>query len=423
MTYAHSRRQKLTMLGVTLLIFFTSMIFASAAMAQAKFELLHAFGATGDGNSPWGQLLEDKAGNLYGTTVGGGAYNYGSVFELSRSGDTWTENVLFSFQGSNNSLQGPQSGLVMDRSGNLFGTTTWGGYKNGGTIFELSYSNGSWVETSLYILPEASNPGGLLRGGNGSLYGTALWGQYVYQMHPPTVAGGSWTGGVLFKFNSGSNGYEPLYQGGALITDNKGNLYGTTAFGGAYGDGEVFELSPPATPGSQWTESVLYSFGGYATDGFGSDGAVVMDAAGNLYGTTTAGGANGPGTVWELSPPATQGQPWTETILHNFAGGANDGASPYAGLVMDKAGNLYGVTYTGGPGPCYFNFSGCGTVFELSPAGGGTWTETLLHVFHGATDGAYPYGGLMLSNAGYLYGTTSKGGGVYDAGTAFEIQP
>jgi uncharacterized repeat protein (TIGR03803 family) len=419
MIYPHSRQQKLAMLGVTLLIF-TSLIFTSVASAQAKFGVLHTFGAAGDGNSPWAQMLEDKSGNLYGTTIYGGSEGYGSVYELSQSSGKWTETVLYSFQGTANDRQGPISALLMDHAGNLYGSTFWGGQKQNGTIFELSSSNGVWAESSVFAMPAPSNPAGLLMGTDGWLYGTAVYGEFAYRVHPPTEAGGKWGFEYLFTFNGGTDGEEPLYQGGALIADKSGNLYGTTIVGGAYGDGEVFELSPPAAQGDSWTETVLYSFGSKNGDAGGPPGAVVMDAAGNLYGTA-GGGKYDLGTVWELSPPITQGQPWTETILHDFAGGADDGSAPYAGPVMDKAGNLYGVTYTGGNGNCSFNYPGCGVVFELSPAGDGTWTETLLHIFTGE-DGEFPYGGLMIGGNGTLFGTTSAGGR-HNAGTAFEIQP
>jgi uncharacterized repeat protein (TIGR03803 family) len=408
--------------AVLALVFLT---LSAAAMAQAKFAVLHAFGSGSDGRGPWGQLLADKAGNFYGTTIGGGPNNVGTVFEVSPSGSSWTESVLYSFVGNNLNLQGPQSNLVMDTAGNLYGTTFWGGINNGGTIFELSpVSGGGWAETVLFKFQGKSgiSPGGLLLGRNGALYGTTLWGNTAYELNPPAVAGGSWTGKVLFTFDAGSNGNGPFYEGAALISDKHGNLYGVTYLGGAYGEGEVFELSPPATQAGAWTETILFSFGGYTTDGRVPTGAVVMDAAGNIYGTTVDGGSSNAGTVFEISPPASQGQPWTETLLHTFTGGTSDGSAPYAGLVMDRVGNLYGVTYSGGTGLCQFNFPGCGTVFKVSPTGGSTWTTTVLHNFQGSSDGEFPYGGLMINGVGHLFGTTS-GGGKYGYGTVFEIQP
>ena len=212
-----------------------------------------------------------------------------------------------------------------------------------------------------------------------------------------------------------------------MTADKHGNLYGTTFFGGVYGTGEVFELSPSATAGGSWSESVLYSFGGYGADGLNPEGAVVLDAAGNIYGTTPHGGTYSDGTLWQLSPPAAPGDPWTEAIVHNFAGSPNDGAVPYAGLVIDKSGNLYGVSYQGGaltlgcPGG---TIGGCGTVYEFSPTGGEGWTEIILHNFQGDPDGYYPWGGLIINGYGQLYGTTSRGGNdAYNAGVVFEITP
>lgn len=398
----------------------------TAAMAQAKFRTLHTFTAGTDGRSPMGQLVEDKSGNIYGTTINGGTTDWGTIFEISPSGSSWKESVLYSFIGNDGDQQGPSSNLVIDGNGKLFGTTFWGGFENAGTVFELSPPSGSgdaWSETTIYRFDGTvgANPGGLILGRGGALYGTTLWGQTAYELRPPVVFGRSWSAKKLFEFNGGS-GDGPLYQGGPMIPDKQGNLYGTTYLGGAYGEGEVFELSPPATGRGAWTESVLYSFGSYEDDGLVPTGAVVMDAAGNLFGTTEAGGANSLGGVFELRPPAAQGEQWTETLLHSFAGGS-DGEAPFAGLVIDKAGNLYGVTELGGTGTCYSpDNTGCGTVFEVSPVGNGTWTASILHNFQGTSDGEFPYGGLMMNGLGHLLGTTS-GGGEYGDGTVFEIYP
>jgi len=405
--------------------------FTAASAAQATFGVLHSFGSTGDGTAPWGRLIGDKQGNLYGTTSSGGAFGGGSVFKLSPPSGAggWTETILYSFPRSSSDYESPESGLVFDTVGNLYGTTFAGGVSNSGSIFELSppaLSGGAWTETTLFKFSTTTGlgPGGLLRSAAGILYGTTLWGENVYELKPPAVPGGPVKEKTLFTFNSGSNGLEPMYEGSALVSDKAGNLYGTTADGGAFGAGEVFELSPPATLGGPWTETVLYSLGAYPTDSIVSTGGLVIDAAGNLYGTGLAGGtsANAAGTVFQISPPAGPGLPWTETILHNFTGGATDGSAPYAGLVMDKAGNLYGVTYTGGPGNCYFNYPGCGTVFELSPSGGGTWTEAILHTFNGTTDGEFPYAGLMITAGNHLLGANSSGG-AHGYGTIFEVVP
>jgi uncharacterized repeat protein (TIGR03803 family) len=400
---------------------------SAAGLAQAKFAVLHVFGSGTDGRGPLGQLYEDKADNLYGTTINGGTTGLGTVFEVSPSGKAWKETVLHNFaSASGYDYEGPEANVVMDGAGNLYGTTFYGGSLGAGMVFELSppvQPGGTWSETILYEFDGSIGdyPGGVLLGKNGALYGTTLWGNTAYQLKPSSGSGGVWTAKGLFKFNAGSDGNGPLYQGGALITDRQGNVYGTTYLGGAYGGGEVFELSPPSTGTDPWKETVLYSFGGYAGDGLTPTGALVADASGNLYGTAESGGASQMGAVFELSRPARQDEPWTETLPHSFAGGS-DGALPYAGLVIDKAGNLYGVSYLGGTGPCFATYTGCGTIFKVSPAGGTAWTTSILHSFQGTSDGQFPYGGLTINGVGHLFGTTS-GGGKYSYGTVFEVQP
>src|ERR1039458_9150522 len=257
---------------------------------------------------------------------------------------------------------------------------------------------------------------GLIFDAAGNLYGTTgFGGTYrrgpVFELTP--AGGGSWTETVLYSFGNGTDGVTP-YAG--LIFDAVGNLYGTTFFGGTYRNGTVFELTPAA--GGGWTEKVLHNFN---DNGTGADGAnpyagLVFDGAGNLYGTTQSGGTNsGWGTVFELTP--TAGGSWTEKVLYNFCSQANctDGGSPEGGLIFDAAGNLYGTTVEGGTGGSW------GAVFELTPAAGGGWTEQVLLTFDG-TDGQYPYGGLIFDAAGNLYGTASYGG-TYDYGTVFELMP
>ncbi len=288
----------------------------------------------------------------------------------------WNEKVLHNFY-NNGAEEGwtPAAGLVMDAAGNLYGTTSAGGiFITYGTVFELS-----------------------------------------------PVPGGGWSETVLHSFNDdGTDGWTPL---AGLIFDAAGNLYGTTGTGGTYHGGTVFELSP--VPGGGWTETVLHSFGN-GTDGSGpGGGSLIFDATGNLYGTTTAGGTftcprDGCGTVFELTP--TVGGAWTETVLYNFQRGS-DGHVPYAGLIFDASGNLYGTTQEGGTGNCLNGQThGCGTVFELTPAVGGGWAETVLHNFGIGNDGTYPGANLIFDSAGNLYGTTVNGGD-YVGGTAFELTP
>jgi uncharacterized repeat protein (TIGR03803 family) len=219
----------------------------------------------------------------------------------------------------------------------------------------------------------------------------------VFELSP--AAGGSWTEQVLFSFNrtDGQAGWDKL------IFDKHGNLYSTTTLGGGFGEGVIYELSHA---GGTWTQTVLHNFGS-GTDGAQSQGGLIFDHEGNLYGMTTYGGANGLGTVFELSPAA--GGDWTEQVLHDFAGGS-DGANPFAGVIFGPGGNLYGVTYFGQ------------TVFKMTPGAGGSWTLKTLHSFsNNATQGSGPWPTVTLDAAGNIYGTAQLGG-LKNGGTAFEMK-
>jgi uncharacterized repeat protein (TIGR03803 family) len=270
----------------------------------------------------------------------------------------------------------PQGGLVADLSGKLYGTTSLGGPSGDGTVFQIS---------------------------------------------PPSSPGGAWTGTLLYSFGSNSqDGTEPY---GSMVFDSAGNLFGVT-LGGGNGAGTVFELSPPAAPDGAWTETVAYRFGG--NDGIYPMASPVFDRAGNLYGTTEGGGTGSSGTVWELSPPSSPGGPWTETVLHSFSG--SDGREPMASLVFDGKGNLYGTTSFGGDQNCETPI-GCGVVFELSPPSspGDPWTDTVLHIFVASVQGINPDSALILNKTGALLGITSYGGtfdgGTFDGGVLFGLQP
>jgi uncharacterized repeat protein (TIGR03803 family) len=220
---------------------------------------------------------------------------------------------------------------------------------------------------------------------------------------------------VLHSFGNGTDG---LYPYAGLIFDAAGNLYGTTYEGGIHGYGTVFELTPEE--GGGWTEKVLHSFNLNGTDAAYPQASLIMDSAGNLYSTSYEGGIHldpcggvGCGTVFELSPQ--EGGGWTEKVLHSFNLNGTDGDEPYAGLIIDTAGNLYGTTIAGG-------IHNNGTVFELSPREGGGWTEKVVHSFGNGTDGYEPYAGLIIDAAGNLYGTTVEGG-IHGYGTVFEITP
>jgi uncharacterized repeat protein (TIGR03803 family) len=255
---------------------------------------------------------------------------------------------------------------------------------------------------------------GLIFDASGALYGTTTVGGTdrvgsVFKLTPPATPGGAWTEIVLYSFTGGSgDGANPY---GGLIFDASGALYGTTNAGGTAALGTVFKLTPPATSGGAWTESVLYSFKG-GSDGANPYAGLIFDGSGALYGTTNAGGTPGFGTVFKLTP---SGGAWTESVLYSFKGGS-DGANPYYGaLIFDTSGALYGTTNAGGSSACG---GGCGTVFRLTSSGG-AWTESVLYAFTGGTtDGINPQGGLTFDATGALYGTTNTGGPTYLDGSS-----
>ena len=331
---------------------------ASWAVTETR---IHAFNPAVD---PTG-LVADSAGNLYGTTGSDGFYRFGTVFQVRPSpGGIWTESTIYSFTGGSDGGS-PEAVLTLDAQGNLYGTTQVGGSESCscGTVFELSRSAGVWTETTLH------------------------------------------------SFAGGADGSNPRYTN--LVFDAAGNLYGVTEFGGSTSEGTIFELSPQA--GGAWTESVLYTFAGGTSDGANPLGGLVFDTAGNLYGSAYAGGSSkcggGCGGVFELSPQAGGG--WKEQMLYFFQGG-NDGSTPDSLLIIDPAGNLYGMTQFGGS---LF----CGTVFKLSRGAGSAWSKNTLHLFTGDPDGCGPFLNIVR-NAGYLYGVT-EGGGATDNGAIFEINP
>ena len=384
-------------------------------------QIIYAFPTKGGPAQPTAGLTMDKAGNLYGTTQLGGAYNQGTVFELTPGSSGWTETILYSFTGNQDGGQ-PTSNLTFDSAGHLFGTTSSGGSTNCpagcGTIFELTPSGSGWTESVIYSFSGGNDgrqpPSGLVLGASGVLYGTALWGGTVNSNCPSgcgtvfalTPGAGGWRQSVLYAFAGGSDGLGP-YAG--LTLDGSGNIYGTTIAGGASGDGTVFMLSA-----GQWKETILHSFSG--GDGTQPYGALLFDAANNLYGTTYQGGAENYGVVFRLSP--TKRGAWDETVLHGFGG--KPSANPAAGLVFDAAGNLYGTTLFGGNSSACGG--GCGTVFSLSPGSGNAWKFRVLYVFGEGTDGYHPGAPLLTTATGNLLGTTMAGG-AQKTGTVFEITP
>jgi uncharacterized repeat protein (TIGR03803 family) len=420
------------------------------ALAQAE-KVLYRFAGGADSGEPYGGLVADKLGNLYGTTSGN-SMDCGTVFELSPPATgtgAWTETVLYSFDCAGNGTGSPWAGLIIDSSGNLYGTTFAGPT---GTAFELSpplMAGGAWTETVLHNFVAGTSDGGgpeasLTRDSAGNLYGTTQIGGHtgsdcpsqgcgvVFELSPPSTSGAPWTETILHFF-SGLDGRVPA----AGVTLGKGGaLFGTTFYGGStstqgeYGYGVVFRLLPPLVKGGAWKENVLYNFTNSGDGGYPAAN-LVFDTKGNLYGTAygaqvslSVGCFLNPrdgGAVFELSPPLVAGGAWTETTLYAFSDGA-DGGNPYAGVVLDKSGNLYGTTAS--------NANGCGSVFQLTqPATtGGNWTESVLYMFTGGRDGGEPASNLIFGPGNGLYGTTANGGntcqlieGETGCGTVFKL--
>jgi hypothetical protein len=403
-----------------------------------------------DGNLPNAGLVADAKGNLYGTTsYNGGANGYGNVFELSHTKSGWKETVLYDFSGGADGAW-PLDSLIFDAAGNLYGTAESGGQgqcvKNGnqwlgcGVVFELIRSGGAWQEKVLFSFVPGQVKGvvpvgGLVFDGSGNLYGTT-WapgvngGPRLSRLASPPVRPTYWgcnapgCGGTVFELSPTQGGWQEqdiyAFTGGSdggvsqanLVFDEAGNLYGTTVYGGGtgcaygYGCGVVFELSPGR---NGWSESVLHKFSG--ADGSYPQASLMFDGNGNLFSTTAAGGTSGYGTVFHLRN-ATRA--WKENVLYSFSGGA-DGGSPFAAVIMDGQGNLFGTTNQGGSG-MYAN----GVAYKLTQSGH-SWNETVLYTF--AYPGAQaPAAPLLAMPNGRLFGT-AQGGGNFNQGAVFELNP
>jgi len=399
---------------------------AGLAQAAAKLQVIMAFGG-GRGIYPVAAPVADGAGNLYVTSDDGGAYDYGAVVELSPPAPgqkAWSRTVIHAFEFADGAF--PDASLIVDGAGNLYGVTGGGGVNGDGVAFELSppaAPKRAWTETVLHDFgglggTDGQDPSSALTpNGAGGFYGVASAGGahgdgVVYELSPPPEGRKTWIETVLYSF-AGADGQAPQW---ALVADGRGDLYGTTSQGGANRVGVAYQLSPPSPGQSAWTQTVLHSFDG--TFGAGPSSGLITDGAGNLYGTTF-GGAEQDGQAYELSPP-TQGETrWTRTVLRAFDEHLKDpqkGKYPLGGLIADAGGNLYGVTYQGG----VYDY---GVVFELSPseAGGKPWKETILHAFDGK-HGRNPEAGLIVDGAGGFYGTT-RFGGRYDGGVVFKLAP
>jgi uncharacterized repeat protein (TIGR03803 family) len=369
--------------------------------AATKEKVIHAFSGA-DGAVPYSALIADPLGNLYGTTFYGGSSGVGTMYELVPKHNHYNERVLFSFPGVAGGGTGPVGGLAAGPSGSFYGTTEYGGGSAGaGIAYQLTPAYPQYTLTTLITFGSQSPYGSY------SLATPAVFGGNLYLT---ASQGGQFGNGVVFggfgihPFGSkAGDGVGPM---AGVIVDSSGNSFGTTQNGGGNytnctpGCGTVYEVTPAAK------ESVIYAFQGGA-DGAYPIAALISDGNGALYGTTSAGGASGNGTVFKLTHTRTG---YTKKVLYSFHGGT-DGAYPAAPVVM--AGNsLFGTTKSGGQ-------YGQGTVFSLTMKAS-VWTEQVLHSFQGGNDGAQPLAGLLIEN-GSLYGTTS-GGGPFGAGTVYRIK-
>jgi uncharacterized repeat protein (TIGR03803 family) len=379
----------------------------------------------------------DGSGNLYGTTQSGGKYISGGggvVFKLTpnQDGADWTQTTLYTFCAQSQCADGsvPNS-LIMDAAGNLYGTTAYGGTSfaggmGAGTVFKLMPTANGWTETvlynfasRLYVVDGKVPLGMLIMDSAGSLYGTTFLGGTnnagtVFRV-TPSQDGMVWTETVLYSFCSQYNGsfcLDGQTSRAGLVMDEAGNLFGATEYGGTSNQGVVFQLTPNHNPAAAWAETVIHSFDPWSGEGAQPQAGLIIDQIGNLFGTNVD-------TVFQLRPNADH-TAWAHNVLYRFCPQSNpcpDGTRSRAPLIMDAGGSLYGTTYQGGN-------SNQGVVFALSPTGG-AWTESVLYSFcayANCADGRNPTTGLVMDNAGTLYGTTDWGGtGISPYGVVFSL--
>lgn len=400
----------------------TLLIVMTTEAQGQTFQVIHNFTGGSDGGDPMTGLTVDQAGNLYGTTWSGGS-GFGTVFKLERAGSGWLVRSLYSFQGGSDGA-GPSARVIIGPDGNLYGTTSAGGggncgyygYDGCGTVFRLQPPASvckafvcPWTETVLYRANEDNGAilvGEVVFDQAGNLYTTARNGGMYFSGYAVelTPNNGYWVRTIVHVFDYETGDGEAPSAG--MVIDQAGNLYGTTSLGGLHTQGTAFELTPY---GSGWTETILHSFDG--DDGYEPEAPLIFDRQGNLYGTTFDGGPNGEGVVFELSPG---GGGWSFSIPWSFSGHGNGGSVLVAPVSVDANGNLWGTTFE--TGCC-----GWGTIFELTPGSNG-WSETVLHNFTGGLDGSTPFSNVAFDAQGNAYGTASLGG-ANRQGVIWEITP
>ena len=385
----------------------------SAVSTKSAEQVLYSFSGGNDGGDAASGLVI-RGGNLYGTTVVGGAYACGTIFKLApQKSLPWHESVLYSFD-CYGTGKTPYGGVTFDRKGSLYGSTVSGGSGGScgssgcGVVFQLTSQAAESVLHSFTGGNDGFGPGGSVAiDSTGHLYGTTPDGGTnaegtVYEI---SRARRTWHESVIHAFTGGKDG--AVGSLGTLLVDSSGDLYGVTEIGGAHSAGTVFKMT--RTSKNRWNLKTLYAFKG-TPDAASPYGGLIEDASGNLYGTTYYGGAHGFGSVFELVASA-RGK-YHDRVLYSFRGGS-DGSSPTSTLIAGASGRLYGTTSAGG-GSC-----DCGTIFDLDATSG---SETVLHSFGSSGDGAYPYYGLTQDSGGNLYGTTVQGG-TFNQGAVFELTP
>lgn len=404
-------------ISALLLLLVLGSLAAAVPAAATTFTAIFSFNLN-DNFWPQGGMVQDAAGNLYGTTIGGGTYGVGTAYKLTPptvAGGAWTKTTIFNFLSYGNGGSVPSSELTADSAGNLYGTTWSGGDAtcNCGVVYELlppTTQGGAWTEQVLYAFTTVNNDGRLPNAavtidGSGNIYGVtqqggSFNGGVVFKLAPKT--GGGYTESVLYSFGSNADASVP---NGPVVLDSAGNLYGVTCEGGTYNLGTAYKLAPPTVAGQPWKEAIIFNFGaGTQSGGITPVGNLIFDSLGNLYGVTNAGGSkSGYGVVYSLAP---QTGSWKQTVLYTLAKGS--GTNPLAGLTWNPNGSLYGTTSANNPLK-----GGSGTVLQLTPPTvvGAKWTVTDLHNFAFFGDGGIPAGRVTRdATTGYLYGTTINGG-------------
>ena len=370
-----------------------------------------------DGAYPYAGVIADQANNLYGTTQQGGGPSFaGVVYELKHTQSGWKETVLHEFSGGSDG-GAPTGQLVFDSEGNLYGIANGGG-AGFGTVYELSPANGKWTFKVIHTF-RGGNDGvvgigvsGLVLDKAGRLYGVTEMGGTagfgtIFRL---SHVGSKWNKTILYNFAAGTDAEDPLM---GLTWDSAGNLYGASVGGGADGCGAVFELAHQKTG---WKESVIYNFTGGADGCWPEFGSLTIPKSGGIYGTTGAGGTDNQGVIYRLTK---SNGTWRERTLYDFTGG-NDGGQVFAGVTLDSTGNIFGAS-------AYYGSGNYGAVVELIKQKS-TWQEKTLLDFTG-TNGGYAYGNIMIGADGNLYGTTFRGGNLgcntvnQGCGVVFEMKP